>query len=80
MPNCGFGNFSCDFYFAIFSLKNYSRVLKFARKLCVVGHFSGLKIGALCISCERQINVMQRIAAHAVRQLKGIGLQRLSLN
>ena len=36
----------------------------------VVGHFHGLKIGALCISCERQINVMHRIAAHAVRQLK----------
>ena len=36
----------------------------------VVGHFRGLKVGALCISCERQINVMHRIAAHAVRQLK----------
>ena len=39
----------------------------------VVGHFRGLKIGALCISWERQINVMHRIVrivAHAVRQLK----------
>ena len=36
----------------------------------VVGYFRGLKIGALCISCEKQINVMHRIAAHAVRQLK----------
>ena len=38
----------------------------------VVGHFRGLKIGALFFSCERQINVMHKIAAHAVRvrQLK----------
>ena len=36
----------------------------------VVGYFRGLNIGALCILCERQINVMHRIAAHAVRQLK----------
>ena len=38
----------------------------------VVGRFRGLKIGSLCISCERQINVrvVQRIAAQAVRQLK----------
>ena len=36
----------------------------------VVGRFRGLIFGALCVSCERQINVMNRIAAHAVRQLK----------
>ena len=36
----------------------------------VVGHFRELKIGALCISCERQINVIHKIAAHAVGQLK----------
>ena len=36
----------------------------------VVGHFHGFKIDALCISCERQINVMHRIGAHAVRQVK----------
>ena len=38
--------------------------------ICVVGHFRGLKISALCISCNRQINVMHRIAAHAVCQPK----------
>ena len=36
----------------------------------VVGHFRGLKIGAFCISCEGQINVMHRIAVDALRQLK----------
>ena len=36
----------------------------------VVGHFRGLKIGGLCISCERQINAMLRIVVHVVRQLK----------
>ena len=36
----------------------------------VDGLFCVLKINALCISCERQINVMHRIAAHAVRELK----------
>ena len=35
----------------------------------VVGHFRGIKIGTLRISCERQIDVMYRIAVHAVRQL-----------
>ena len=59
-----------DFYFAIFSFSNYSRVLKFASKHSYSRYFRGLKIGTLCISCERQINVMHRIAAHAVRQLK----------
>ena len=42
----------------------------------VVGHFRGLKIGALCISCDRQINVMTRIAAHAVRQLRVLTHQK----
>ena len=35
----------------------------------VVGHFLGIKIGTLHISCERQIDVMYRIAVHVVRQL-----------
>ena len=35
----------------------------------VVGHFRGIKIGTLRISCERQIDVMYRIEVHAVRQL-----------
>ena len=34
-----------------------------------VGHFRGIKIGTLRISCERQIDVMYRIAVHVVRQL-----------
>ena len=62
--------FSRDFYFAIFSFSNYSRVLKFASKHSCSRPFLGLKIGTLCISCERQINVMHRIVVHVVRQLK----------
>ena len=58
--------FSRDFYFAIFSFSNYSQVLKFASKHSCSRPF----LCALCISCERQINVMHRIAAHAVHQLK----------
>ena len=62
--------FSRDFYFAIFSFSNYARVLKFASEHSCSRPFPWVEIGILCISCKRQTNVMHRIVAHAVRQLK----------
>ena len=35
----------------------------------VVGHFREIKIGTLRISCERQIDLMYKIAVHVARQL-----------
>ena len=37
--------------------------------ISVVGHFRGIMIGTLRLSCERQIDVMYKIVVHVVRQL-----------
>ena len=67
---CGFGNFRVTFISRFFQFRIIREFFNSRARSCVVGHFRRLKIGALCISCERQINVMHRIAAHAVPQLK----------
>ena len=67
---CGFGNFRLTFISRFFHFRIICEFLNSRASIRVVGHFRGLKIGALCISCVRQINVMHRTAAHAVRQLK----------
>ena len=67
---CAFGNFRVTFISRFFHFRIIREFLNSRARIRVVGHFCGLKIGALCISCERQINVMHRITAHAVRQLK----------
>ena len=67
---CGFGNFRVTFISRFFHFRIIREFLNSRASIVVVGHLHGLKIGALCISCERQINVMHRSAAHAVRQLK----------
>ena len=67
---CGFGNFRVTFISRFFLFRIIRKFLNSRASIRVVGHFRGLKIGPLCISWERQINVMHRIAAHAVRQLK----------
>ena len=54
----------------IFHFRIIREFLNSRASISVVGHFRGLNIGALCISCKRQINVMHGIAAHAVRQVK----------
>ena len=46
--------FSHDFYFAIFfHFQIFREFLNSRASIRVVGHFRGLKVGALCISCER---------------------------
>ena len=67
---CGLGNFCVTFISRFFHFRIIREFLNSQASIRVVGHFRGLKIGALCVSCERQINVMHRIAAHAVCQLK----------
>ena len=67
---CGFGNFRVTFILRFFHFRIIREFLNSRASICVVGLFRGLKIGTLCISCERQINVMHRIVVHAVRQLK----------
>ena len=67
---CGFGNFRVTFISRFFHFRIIREFLNSRASIRVIGHFRGLKIGALCISCKRQINVMYRIAAHAVHQLK----------
>ena len=67
---CGFGNFRVTLISRFFHFRIIREFLNSRASIRVVGQLRGLKIGALCISCERQINVMHRIAAHAVRQLK----------
>ena len=67
---CGFGNFRVTFISRFIHFRIIREFLNSRASIHVVGHFCGLKIGALGISCERKINVMHRIAAHAVRQLK----------
>ena len=67
---CGFGNFRVTFISRFFHFRIIREFFNSRTSIRVVGHFRGLKNGALCISCERQINVMHRIVAHAVRQLK----------
>ena len=56
---CGFGNVRVTFISRFFHFRIIREFLNSGASICVVGHFRGLKIGALCISCERQINVMQ---------------------
>ena len=67
---CGIGNFRVTFISRFFQFRIIREFLNSRASIRVVCHFRGLKIGALYISCERQINAMHRIAAHAVRQLK----------
>ena len=62
---CGFGNFRMTFISRFFHFRIIREFLNSRASIRVVGHFRGLKIAAL--SCERQINVIHRIAAHAVR-------------
>ena len=67
---CGFGNFRVTFVSQFFHFRIICEFLNSRASIRVVCHFRGLKIGALCISCERQINAMYRIAVYAVHQLK----------
>ena len=67
---CGFGNFRVTFISRFFHFRIIREFLNLRACIRVVGHFCGLKISTLCISCERQINVMHRIVVHAVRLLK----------
>ena len=67
---CGFGNFRVTFISRFFHFRIIREFLNSRASILVVGHLRGLKISSVCTSYERQINVMHRIAAHAVRQLK----------
>ena len=66
---CGFRNFRVTFISRFFHFRIIREFLNSRASIPVVGHFCGLKIGALCISCER-LNVKHRIAANAVCKLK----------
>ena len=50
---CGFGNFRVTFISRFFHFRIIREFLNSRASIRVVGHFRGLKIGALCISCER---------------------------
>ena len=66
---CGFGNFRVTFISRFFHFRIVREFLNSRASIRVVGHFRGIKIGTLRISCKRQIDVMYRIAVHVVRKL-----------
>ena len=68
MSYCGFGNFRVTFISRFFHFQIIREFLNSRASIRVVGHFRWIKIGTLRISCERQIDVMFRIAVHVVRQ------------
>ena len=53
----------------VFHFRIICEFLNSRASIRVVGHFRRIKIGTLRILCERQIDVMYRIAVHVVRSL-----------
>ena len=64
---CGFGNFRVTFISRFFHFRIIREFLNSRASIPAAGHFRGIKISTLGISCERQIDVMYRIAVHVVR-------------
>ena len=64
---CGFGNFRVTFISRFFHFRIIREFLNSRASIRAVSHFRGIKICTLGISCERQIDVMYRIAVHVVR-------------
>ena len=57
------------FILRLFHFLIISAFLNSRASIRVVGHFCGIKIGTLRISCKRQIDVIYRIAVHVVANL-----------